>query len=185
MRFLTLLLLAPLVTYSQTSIKPKDSIAIKSNIEGFYSWYINVIESKKFDSAFSPIFVRHANGMTTLNFNAYNNGLRKHKFTEEFIQRKTSEYKECQDNLNKIPFEEFSKLKDLDEFERISCDFGNRYEWTGGMESKHKAELASLKFVDKKTIMGYVDFTSFGRPDGRVLVTFKKFRREWRVDDIK
>jgi hypothetical protein len=65
------------------------------------------------------------------------------------------------------------------------CDFGNRYEWTGGQESKDKAELSSLKFVDKKTIIGYVDFTSYSRPDGQALVTFRKFGREWRVDNIK
>jgi hypothetical protein len=183
--FLALLILAPTVIYSQANIKPEDSIAIKRNIEGFYSWYIDVIKGQKIDSAFRPVFVRRPDGMTTLYFKAYNNGLRKYKFTKEFIQRKTSEYRECLDNLNKMPFEEFSKLKDLDEFERIRCEFGNTYEWTGGMESKDTASLSSLKFIDKKTIIGHVDFTSNGSPDGHVLVTFKKVEREWRVDDIQ
>jgi hypothetical protein len=182
---LLLLLFAFFLTANgQSKINSKDSVDIKNQIEGFYSWYIDVIKNEKNDKAFSPIFVRRKDGMTTLDFTEYQNGLRKYKFTEDFIQRKTNEYKDCVDNLNKIPFEKFSELKDLGEFEEINCDFSNRYEWTGGQESKDKAELSSLKFVDKKTIIGYVDFTSYSRPDGQALVTFRKSGSEWRIDNI-
>jgi hypothetical protein len=183
--FLLLLFDFSLTANGQSKINPKDSVNIKNQIEGFYSWYIDVIKNEKSDKAFSPIFVRRENGMTTLDFTEYQKGLRKYKFTEDFIRRKTNEYNDCVDHLSKIPFDKFSELKDLDEFEGINCDFGNRYEWTGGQESKDKAELSSLKFVDKKTIIGYVDFTSYSRPDGQALVTFRKFGREWRVDNIK
>jgi hypothetical protein len=181
---LLLLFTFSLTANGQSKINPKDSVDIKSQIEGFYSWYIDVIKNEKSDKAFSPIFVRRKDGMTTLDFKEYQNGLRKYKFTEDFIQRRTNEYKDCVDNLNKIPFEKFSELKDLGEFEEISCDFGNRYEWTGGQESKDKAELSSLKFVDKRTIIGYVDFISYSKPDGQAQVTFRKFGSEWRIDNI-
>jgi hypothetical protein len=174
-----------LTANGQSKINPKDSVNIKNQIEGFYSWYIDVIRNEKSDKAFSPIFVRRKDGMTTLDFTEYQNGLRKYKFTDDFIQRKTNEYNDCVNNLNKIPFEKFSELKDLSDFEEINCDFSNRYEWTGGQESKDKAELTSLKFVDRNTIIGHVVFTSYDRPDGGATVTLKKIKNEWRVDNIQ
>lgn len=139
--FLVLLSITPIVSNGQTKIKASDSIAIKDQIEGFYAWYIDMTKTALEDC--SPSFVKQSDGMTTLDFNKYREGLRKYKFTEEFIERKIKDYKECVDNLKKIPFEKFSLYTDLADFERIMCDFGNRYEWTGGQESKDNARLAS------------------------------------------
>jgi hypothetical protein len=174
-----------LTDIAKSKINPHDSVDIKNQIEGFYSWYIDVIKNEKIDKAFSPNFVRRKDGMTTLDFTEYQNGLRKYKFTEDFIQRKTNEYNDCVYNLNKIPFEKFSELEDLGDFEEIDCDFSNRYEWTGGQESKDKAELTSLKFVDRNTIIGQVVFISYGRPDGGATVTLKKIKNEWKVNNIQ
>jgi hypothetical protein len=172
-------------THGQSKIKTKDSLDMKTQVEGFYSWYIDVVKSGKFDSAFSPIFIKREDGFTTLDFTQYSDRLRKYRFTEDFIQRKVSEYKGCVDTLNKIPFDEFSKLKDLDEFERINCDFGNRYEWTGGQEMKDKAELINLKRVGSKAIVGQVSFFSYNSSDGTAKVTFKKLSNAWCIDNIK
>jgi hypothetical protein len=169
----------------QTKIASTDSVYIKSQIEGFYSWYIGIVKDSRLDNDFNPTFMRRDDGMTTLNFTKYRNGLRRYKFTEDFIQRKVSEYEACVNNLGKIPFDKFSRFTDLDDFENIHCDFGNRYDWTGGMEPKDKAELISLKPVNSKTITGHVAFTSHNRPDGTAIVTFRKFRKEWRVDNLR
>ncbi len=178
------LIIIPLTANGQAKIKAKDSVDIKNQIEGFYSWYIDMIKTKKLYD-FSPRFAEQSDGMTTLDFKKYKDGLRKYKFTEEFIERKINDYKECVDNLKKIPFDKFSKYTDLDDFENIMCDFGNRYEWTGGQESKDKADLSSLKIGDKKTIIGKIDFTSYSRPDGGALVTFKKVGKDWKIDNVK
>ena len=164
--------------------KGKDSIDIKKQIEGFYSWYIDMIKTNKLDE-FNPSFVKQSDGMTTLDFKKYRDGLRRHKFTDHFIERKINDYKACVDNLKNIPFDKFSQYTDLDDFENIMCDFGNRYEWTGGQEPKDKANLSSLKVVDKKTIIGKIDFTSYSRPDGAAFVTFRRVGKDWMIDNLK
>lgn len=169
----------------QSKIQTRDSVDMKNQIEGFYSWYIDLIKSDRLNHDFNPAFVRQANGMTTLDFKKYKDGLKKYKFTEHFIQRKIDEYKDCLENLKKVPFEKFSQYTDLDEFEKIMCDFSNRYEWTGGQEPKDKAELKNLTPVDSKTILVQVNFTSYGNQDGTAKVTFKKMKKDWRVDNIE
>jgi hypothetical protein len=181
---LMMLFVVPLTTQGQSKIKPKDSVNMKNQIEGFYSWYIDISKNGKLNKDFNPGFVRQADGTTTLDFKNYKDGLRKYKFTEDFIQRKINDYKECVDNLNKTTFDKFSQFTDLDDFENINCDFGNRYEWTGGMESKDKAELTSLKLIDGKTIIGLLSFTSYKKPDGTATVTFKKIKSEWRIENL-
>ena len=81
----------PVTTLGQKKVTSRDSIVIKNQIEGFFSWYIDTINNKRPDEGFSPIFVRRADGMTTLDFTKYKDNLRKYKFTEEFIQRKINE----------------------------------------------------------------------------------------------
>lgn len=183
--FVLLLFYFSLSVNGQGKINPKDSVCIKDQIEGFYSWYLKMIREDRLNHDFNPKFVKQKNGMTELDFNSYEDGLRKYKFTENFIQRKISEYKKCNENLNKISFEEFSKFEDLDEYERISCDFSNRYEWIGGMEPKESARLSSLTFMDFQTIIGTIDFFSYSRSDGNATVTFKKFGKEWYIENFE
>lgn len=179
-----LLVIIPLTANGQTGIKAKDSIEIKKQIEGFYSWYIDMIKTNKLDD-FNPAFVKRSDGMTTLDFKKYRDGLKRHKFTDDFIERKIKEYKLCVDNLGNIPFEKFSQYTDLDDFENIMCDFGNRYEWTGGQEPKEKANLSILKVVDKKTVIGKIDFTSYSQLDGSAFVTFKRVGKDWIIDNLE
>jgi hypothetical protein len=128
-----------LTANGQSKINPKDSVDIKNQIEGFYTWYFKLINDNRLNQDFNPGFVKRKDGMTELDFSGYKDGLRKYKFSEDFIQRKIREYRQCNDNLSKIPFDKFSKFEDLNDFESIDCDFTNRYEWTGGMESKETA----------------------------------------------
>jgi hypothetical protein len=184
--FLMMLFVVPLTTLGQSKIKPKDSVDIKKQIEGFYSWYIDIIKTRKVEKDFNPSFIRCKDGMTTLDFTNYRDGLRRYKFTETYIERKIKDYKECVDNLKKVPFDKFSEYSDLDDFEGIMCDFSNRYEWTGGQEPKDKAELINLKLVNSNTIVGQVRFTSYGSQDGTgARVTFKKSKKDWKVDNIE
>jgi hypothetical protein len=174
-----------LTANGQSKINPKDSIDIKNQIEGFYTWYFKLINDNRLNQDFNPGFIKRKDGMTELDFSGYKDGLRKYKFSEDFIQRKILEYRQCNDNLSKIPFDKFSKFEDLNDFESINCDFTNRYEWTGGMESKETALLSNLTFVDDKTILGHVNFTSYARPDGEATVTFKKIGKKWMADNFK
>jgi len=189
MRITLLLVMMQIVVHwtasAQTKVPSKDSIDIKTQIEGFYSWYIGIGRDRKLNKDFNPSFIKKDDGMTTLDFTKYKDGLRRYKFSENFIQRKISDYKSCIDNLNKIPFDKFSQFTELDDFEEINCNFGNRYEWTGGMEPKDRAELVSLKSIDKSTIVAQLDFISYGRSDGTVNVTLRKHKKEWFVDNLQ
>jgi len=180
---LMMLFVVPLTTQGLSKIKPKDSVDMKNQIEGFYSWYMDIGKDGRLNRNFNPSFVRQNDGTTTLDFKNYKDGLRKYKFSDDFIERKVNEYKSCVDNLRTVPYDSFVKFE-LDEHEQLKCDFSNTYEWTGGMEPKDKAELSSLELVDKKTIIGQVDFTSYSHPDGKAIVTFKKFKGEWRIDNL-
>lgn len=180
---LMVLFVLPLTTQGQSKIKPKDSVDIKNQIEGFYSWYVDMIKGKRLNKDFNPSFVRLDNGMTTLNFKNYKDGLKKYKFSDAFVERKVNEYKTCVDNLRTVPYDTFVKLE-LDGHEQLKCDFSNTYEWTGGMEPVDKAELSSLEFIDKKTIIGHVDFTSYSVRDGKAKATFKRIKGEWSIDNL-
>lgn len=180
-----LLLGFPLTSNGQSEINLKDSVDIKTQIEGFYAWYFEMIKDQRLSDDFNPQFVEQKNGMTELDFKDYTGGLRKYKFSEDFIQRKIGEFKQCNDNLGKIPFGKFSNFEDLDDFETINCDFNNSYEWTGGMEPKESARLTSLIFVDSQKIIGHIDFTSYSLPDSKATVTFKRMGEEWRIDNLE
>ncbi len=78
----------PLTTQGQSKIKPKDSVDIKNQIEGFYSWYLVLIKEKRLKKDFNPRFVRLEDGMTTLDFKNYKDGLKSYKFTDDFIKKK-------------------------------------------------------------------------------------------------
>lgn len=182
---MSLLLFAlPFIVMGQRKVNSKDSTDIKNQIEGFYSWYIDMIKGGRLNSDFNPEFVRRSDGFTTLDFTQYRDGLRKFGFSELFIQRRIDWYEGCLRYLNKILYDKISQLKDLDEFESINCDLSNRYEWTGGMEPKDSAQLWSLKLMDKKTIIGNVIFTSYAKSNGRAIVTLKKIQKQWQVDNL-
>ena len=168
----------------QQQIKVKDSIQMKSQIEAFYSWYVGIIKNQKLDG-FEPGFVKQADGMTTLDFTNYKKELTRYNFTHDFIQRKVNAYRPCVENLHKIPYETFLTFQDLDEFERIACDFSNRYEWTGGMEPIDDAKLSRFKGIDKKTFAGYLEFTTGGRANGGAVVIFRKMRSGWGIDGLE
>jgi hypothetical protein len=174
-----------LTAHGQSKINSKDSVDIKDQIEGFYTWYFKLINDKRINHDFNPRFVKQKNGMTELDFKGYKGGLRKYQFSEVFIQRKISEYRQCNENLSKIPFEKFSKFEDLDDYESINCDFNNRYEWSGGMEPKENARLSNLTFVNSETIIGQIEFSSYSQPDGNATVTFKRIGKQWMIDDLE
>jgi hypothetical protein len=183
-----------LTSWGQSDIKvaKSDSVEIKQKIETFYSWYGELIKGRKVNKHFNPNFIRRKDGMTTLNFTKYQDGLRKHHFTNSFIDRKVKEYGLCVDNLNKIKYETFLKFEGLDQFEEINCAFTNAYEWTSDMEPHDGAELISLTAVNKNTMMGTICFYKMNKDGLKYLwdykqgkVTFVRQGKGWKIDDLK
>jgi len=190
----TIILWTTLTAWGQSDRKVYhgDSLQVKNKIETFYSWYAGLIKSHKVDKDFSPNFIKRSDGMTTLDFTKYRDGLKKHSFTDNFIERKIKDYGQCVDNLGKIKYETFLKFEDLDQFEEIKCDFNNVHEWTSDMEPHDGAKLLSLKAIDKKTIIGIVQFFSINVNGQYFLwdykqatVTFLRQGKDWRINDLK
>lgn len=180
----------PFSVSGQFKLKAKDSIAIKNQIEGFYSWYIDLIKAKELSREFNPSFVKCEDGMTALSFENYRNGLRKHKFSKAFIERKVAEYKPCVDNLKTVPYDRFITYE-LDEHEQLKCDFSNTYEWSGGIDPIDGAELSELRIVNKHTVvanvlLGYYNKSSEGNLSvhGNAKTTFKRKGNGWEIDNL-
>ena len=154
---LMMLFFVPSITMGQSKIKPKDSVDIKNQIEGFYSWYADMIINHRLNEDFNPSFERRDDGMTTLNFKNYRAGLSKYKFSDDFIERKINEYKPCVNNLKTIPYDTYITFE-LDEHEQIKCDFSNTYEWSGGMDPIDGAELVRLNQLKGDKIDAVIKF---------------------------
>jgi len=179
-------------TFGQTTshVSEKDSIEIKNIIEGFYSWYAGQIKNHL--DEFSPRFVKKSDGMTTLDFTKYRQGLKRNGFTVDFIKRKISSYQECVDNLGKINYETFLKFDGLDQLAEIKCDFDNVREWTMDQDRHDGADLVKIKQINKQKAIATVQFYNL-RPDGskfiwdykQATVTFLQQDKVWRIDDLK
>jgi hypothetical protein len=170
-------------------ISVNDSVKIQTRIIGFYSWYADLGKRQKLNKEFNPVFIKDANGMTTLDFTKYRAGLRKFDFTDDFIKRKINGYKPCLDHLKTISYDTFMKFE-LDELEQITCDFSNTYEWSGGMEPIDGAELVTLHKIDKHTMESTVRFynTTADRVKhycGLVTVTLINSKTGWMINDLK
>jgi hypothetical protein len=114
---LSILLGFSLTAKGQLKVNPQDSVDIKNQIEDFYSWYAGLIKNKELNKQFNPTFVRLRNGMTTLDFKNYKEGLKKYGFTNDFVEKKVNDYKPCVDNLKSIPFDSLNGFE-LDELEK-------------------------------------------------------------------
>ena len=172
-----------------TKISINDSVKIQTKIIGFYTWYADLIKRQKLNKEFNPIFIKDANGMTTLNFAKYRAGLRKFDFTDDFINRKINGYKPCLDHVKTIPYDTFIKLES-DELEQVRCGFSNTYEWSGGMEPIDGAELVTLNKIDKHTIKSSVRFYNTTTDKvkhywGLGTVTLINSKTGWMINDLR
>jgi hypothetical protein len=194
-KILTIIILLTTLTawgQSDRKVDQDDSIEVKSKIETFYSWYGVLIKSNKVHQDFSPNFIQRSDGMTALDFTKYRDGLKKHDFTDSFIERKINDYRQCVDNLGEIKYETFLKFEELDQFEEIKCAFNNVYEWTSDMEPHEGAELTSVKAINKKTITGIVKFFNVNVNGQKIfwdykqaIVTFLRQGKGWKINDLK
>ncbi len=171
-------------------ISTTDSVKINTNIERFYSWYASMIKRNRLDKEFNPIFIMTKDGMTALDFTNYKAGLRKHDFSDDFIDKRITNFKPCLDNLKHIPYDRVAKFENLDQFEEINCAFANVHEWTKSMDSLDGAELVTLNKVDKHTIEATIKFynkTPKGINNywGSVSLTLKKFKESWMIIDLR
>jgi hypothetical protein len=172
-----------------TKISINDSVKIQTKITGFYSWYADLGKRQKLDKEFNPVFIKEANGKTTLDFTKYRAGLRKFDFTEDFIKRKINGYKTCLDSLKTISYDVFIKLE-VDELEKITCDFSNTYEWSGGMEPIDGAELVTLNKMDKHTMESMVRFYNLTpggvkHYQGSATLTIIQYKAGWMINDLR
>lgn len=117
--------------FSQT--QEADSIAVSAIANNFFRWYISQ-SYIKIDGEVNPKFVKSSNGMTTLDFEPYISNLKKYGFSDSLVELEKASYATCLQNLARVPYPDFLRFDDLDDFESRGCDFTNYYRWTGGQE---------------------------------------------------
>jgi hypothetical protein len=187
---LLLLLLQSLNCYSQNWNQEKDSIYITRIANDFFNWYISNAKGKNFVE-FNPIEIKDSYGMTTLDFSKYFQNLIHLSFSDSLIIKEKLSYSECLKNLAKVKYSDFLKLKDLDDFERLNCDFNNYYRWTGGQEMFDGYYIKKVRFHKEKAFV--IGFLYFHDPKNieirnfvrEIVVTFILQKDEWKILNIE
>ncbi|MBL7828662.1 MAG: hypothetical protein JNJ57_18655 [Saprospiraceae bacterium] len=174
---------------AQNSIQ-NDSTTICKTVSGFFEWYIDAIKQKK-QTEYQPTFVESESGMTTLNFSKYFANLVSQGFSDTLIIKERLSYQSCIENLEKIKYSDFnSNVTDLDDFEKIECDFSNYYRWTGGQEPIDGIRIKTVKLINSFSaivIIEYFDFNTKEKKNfywGRNTLTMTKPRNTWQIDNI-
>lgn len=184
---ITVILFSTTNSFCQTGPDRRDSIKVKQTCESFYGWYGSMTVSREIE-IFNPQFVRTPDGMTTLDFSTYRKGLKRHNFTEELIEKRIKNFDKCVDNLRSIAYEDYLKFRDLDQFEEISCDFSNQYEFVGGMEWINGGDLTNIEWIDEMTAKATISIYSIlhdkKNPHGDRTITLTKEKGKWKISDI-
>jgi hypothetical protein len=169
-----------------------DSIKISQTVNGFYDWYLTSVKGKKY-SDFKPRIIEAKNGMTTLDYSAYLENLKKYGFSNSLIIKERLSYSECIDNLEKVKYTDFQKtiFTDLDEYEYANCDFGNYYRWTGGQEPIDGIRITDIKFLSSDKALVSIDYFEIDSKEnkktywGSNSLTLIKIDSEWLIDKIE
>ena len=187
--FFIILIIFPL-TFELTAQKPTNSDAsiIYKTVSNFFDWYINAIKQKKY-SEFQPSFVESKSGMTTLNFTEYFTILAKNGFSDPLIIKEKASYQRCIVNLENIRYIDFkTKFTDLDDFERMGCDFTNYYRWIGGQEPIDGIRIKSFQFNGSDSVTVLIDNYNIGEGVnyywGNKVVTLIKIADNWKINSI-
>lgn len=179
------LILVPFILKGQHKISATDSIQVKKQLEDFYSWYATAIRNHQINEKFNPVFARMKNGMTTLDFKNYKEALKKHNFSAKLINERVANYNECVKNLLSIPYDSIGKFE-LDDEEKIKCDFSNTYEWGIGMEPVAGGRVMTMN-ERNHAIEVVVEIIS---NDGQAILgtrtfTLENHRHRWEITGFK
>ena len=166
-----------------------DSIEVVKTTVDFFDWYINSIKKGQLEE-YSPIFIKNKHGMTTLNDSIYINNLLKHSFSNSLIYIERQSYNNCKNNLDKIKFSTFeSEIKDLDQFEKLECDFNNYYRWLGGQEIVDGFSISKIEFNNNTAkVTGQTFFYKNLKENsikGRIIVTLIRHLKGWKIHSIE
>lgn len=188
---LSFLLISPFISFvfnftvaAQRPAK-SDTLQVCKTVTRFYDWYIKMPKENK-NSEIQPAFVEDDKGMTTLNFSKYLGNLKKYNFSDSLINKEKMSYQLCISNLEKIKFSEFnSSYNDLDDLERISCDFGNSYRWTGGQEATERIKITNVKFeTNNHAIVTVERLDNDSKNNGSLLVILMKIDSVWKISKV-
>ena len=129
--------------------------------------------------------------MTTLNFSKYFANLVRHGFLDSLIIKEKLSYKYCFENLGKIKYNEFrSKYTDLDDFEKIACDFSNYYRWTGGQETIDGIRIKSINFNSLNSATVIIEYCDHNTENHKIIfwgsnaVAMIKRNDNWKIGNI-
>lgn len=129
-----------------------DSTLISQQTRTFINWYLKSIRERRYKE-YQPDFCEDSNGMTKLDYSLYIRNLKQLFFSDSFIIDEVKSYNLCIQNLSKISYTDFIKIKGLDEFEKINCDYSNQYRFIGGQELYNNFKINNITIINKKAIV--------------------------------
>jgi hypothetical protein len=175
--------------YGQKS-KYKDSIEVCLMTNDFFRWYLNSINGIE-KSVYQPGFIEDKNGMTTLDFKEYFENLKKHGCSDELMKRERESYNKCLKNIEGIKYSDFiAQYTDLDQFEKINCDFENYHRWTGGQEPVHGIRIKNITSTSNNKIIVNLEYCVDNGGNSKISywgnnkVTMVRINKDWKIDSI-
>ena len=162
-----------------------DSLTIHQTLTNFYTWYIGAIQQHKLNEI-NPEFIETSKGQTTLNFDNYFDKLIQLKFSDSLIYKETQTYSNCIKELKKIKYSDFNRTYlDLDDFEKINCDFSNYYRFIGGQEPIEGFKIKSIHFNNPfYTIVNIELYDLNSEYLGSKIISLIKLNDNWLIENI-
>ena len=166
-----------------------DSIAVTKTTVNFFDWYIDAVKKGQTEE-YSPIFIKSKNGMTTLNDSVYITNLKKYSFSDSLIYIERQSYDNCRHNLGKIKFTTFeSEIKDLDQFEKLECDFNNYFRWVSGQEIVDGFTITNVNFIKNSAEITGQTFLLNNLKEktnkGIIKITLIRHVKNWKIHRIE
>jgi hypothetical protein len=167
-----------------------NSLTVINVVNDFYEWYIYSTRKEKNEEN-RPIFIiDDQNETIRLDFSKYLQNLKRLNFSEALINREILDYRECEQNLEKITIEEFASFDDILDFEDIGCGFDNSYKWIGGQEMCSGIRINKVEFIDPRNCRIEIEYYSINGDQksfwgNSKIIMLQKINDDWKINDIK
>lgn len=167
-----------------------ETLTVVQIVNDFYEWYIYSSRKEKNEEN-RPIFIfDDKNETIRLDFTRYLQNLKKFHFSETLISREILDYKNCEQNLEKITIEEYASFDDPLDYEDIGCGFDNSYKWIGGQEMCDGIRINKVEFLDQINCRIEIEYFSINGDHksfwgNTTIIMLQKINKDWKINGIK
>ena len=162
-----------------------DSVVVSKQVSKFYTWYFESTEPGRLDGVSSPKFSRDSMGSTRLDYSTYFSNLEMLGLSRDLQERELKSYSRCESQLRLISYDSFLTFSDLEDFERIGCDFDNRWRWIGGQDRYDtfrvlKTDISNMLARTELEFCNRVDEGNLNCPK-KIWIDSKRSGAQWKI----